>query len=69
MAKQQRVKKQNALKEEMKQKKKGDFAVKKNTSSAGESETDQSVAGKKVLRGGISRSAGIPEMSVKAGDF
>jgi hypothetical protein len=34
------VKKQNALKEEMKQKKKGDFAVKKNTSSAGESETD-----------------------------
>jgi len=40
LAKQQRVKKQNALKEEMKQKKKGDFAVKKNTSSAGESETD-----------------------------
>lgn len=40
LAKQQRVKKQNALKEEMKQKKKGDFAVKKPTSSAGESETD-----------------------------
>ena len=40
LAKQQRVKKQNALKEEMKQKKKGDFAVKKPTSSAAESETD-----------------------------
>jgi hypothetical protein len=42
LAKQQRVKKQNALKEEMKQKKKGDFAVKKPgaMSSAGESETD-----------------------------
>lgn len=39
-------------------------------SSAGESENDQSMVRKTLpLRGGLARSAGIPEANIKPGDF
>jgi hypothetical protein len=61
-----------AIKEDMQKRKKGEFAPKKGPgSSAGESESESLNARRGVVgpRGVLSRSAGIPETSVKAGDF